>query len=376
MTNPVLISFASKDRKIAMTICTALEHRGFNCWISSRNVPPGQNYQEAITRAIRAAKVMVLVFTANANNSEEIKKELALASRAKLIVIPLRVEDIAPNDAFNYEFATRQWIDMFEDWESSIDLLIEQIKPIAGATAQLRSETEVPERTPDGAALTPPIPHEDIHHTEAKIASPQTPQETESVCNTPLSVPAVEALPNPNPADIEDLPRPAPSQKKFYLFGEIELAPEVMRWTLGVTLLVICTSIAIPIFADGSRWPDDLSPESEFHAGVGALIDEKDYGKAFRWFSKAAEKQYAPATAALASMYNEGEGRPRNYNEAFRFWLKAATQGDPQSQSIVGYAFADGQYGQTKNSAAAHYWLGKAAGSGDKDAAEWLRVNR
>ena len=77
----VFISYSSKDQKVARTICTALGHRGVTCWISFRDVQPGQNFQEQIVKAIRASKIMVLVFTSNANNSNQIKKELALASQ-------------------------------------------------------------------------------------------------------------------------------------------------------------------------------------------------------------------------------------------------------------------------------------------------------
>jgi TIR domain len=126
----IFITYSSKDQKVARTICTALESRGLACWISSRNVKPGQNYQEQIVRAIRGARVMALVFTANANNSNEIKKELALASQNNLVVIPVRIEDVAPNEAFAYEFATRQWIDLFEDWEKSMAELVELIAAI------------------------------------------------------------------------------------------------------------------------------------------------------------------------------------------------------------------------------------------------------
>jgi hypothetical protein len=123
----IFITYSSKDQKVARTICTALENRGLACWISFRNVKPGENYQEQIVKAIRTAKIMVLVFTANANNSNEIKKELALASQHNLIVIPVRIEDVTPSEAFAYEFATRQWIDLFGDWEDSITRLVEMI---------------------------------------------------------------------------------------------------------------------------------------------------------------------------------------------------------------------------------------------------------
>jgi hypothetical protein len=55
MTAQVFLSYSSKDQKVAQTICAALENRGLNCWISSRDVGPGQNFQEAIVKAIRAA---------------------------------------------------------------------------------------------------------------------------------------------------------------------------------------------------------------------------------------------------------------------------------------------------------------------------------
>jgi len=130
MQSPIFISHSSKDKKVAQTICTALENRGLSCWIYSRDISPGQNFQEQIVKAIRAARIMVLVFTANANASDEIKKELALASQNRVLVIPVRVEDVIPKEALAYEFATRQWIDLFEDWESAISRLVD-LTPIA-----------------------------------------------------------------------------------------------------------------------------------------------------------------------------------------------------------------------------------------------------
>jgi len=54
--------------QLAKTICGALEKRGLPCWLASRDVSPGEDLQAAI-----AARVMVLVFSQNANNSDEIK---------------------------------------------------------------------------------------------------------------------------------------------------------------------------------------------------------------------------------------------------------------------------------------------------------------
>ncbi len=56
---PVFVSYATSDRKQALALCKALERRGTKCWISCRDVEPGENYQEAIVRAIRGAPAMV-----------------------------------------------------------------------------------------------------------------------------------------------------------------------------------------------------------------------------------------------------------------------------------------------------------------------------
>ena len=128
MTKKVFISHSSKDHKVATAVCAALESRGHSCWMSSRDIRPGENFQGSIVRAIREAGVMVLVFSSNANNSDEIKKEMALASQSRKMVIPVRAEDVTPSEDFTYELATRQWIDMFIDWEKAIEKLSLQIE--------------------------------------------------------------------------------------------------------------------------------------------------------------------------------------------------------------------------------------------------------
>jgi hypothetical protein len=142
----IFISHSSLDRDVARTLCDALEARGLQCWIANRDVEAGENFQESIVKAIRAAKVMVLVFTKNANNSGEIKKEIALASQHELVVIPVRVDDVVPNDALSYELATRQWIDLFQDWERAIERL----------TARIAAVTTVATTAPAGAPAAAP----------------------------------------------------------------------------------------------------------------------------------------------------------------------------------------------------------------------------
>ncbi|MGZ2412835.1 tetratricopeptide (TPR) repeat protein [Sphingomonas sp. F9_3S_D5_B_2] len=139
-SGPVFISYATADRKRALRVCDAIEQRGTDCWLAFRDVQPGENYQEAIVRAIRGAPALVLVFSKSANDSDEIKKELSLASRYRKPVLAVRMEAVEPSDAFAYELATRQWIDAFEGWERALDALIGRIGQASGAADAGASE--------------------------------------------------------------------------------------------------------------------------------------------------------------------------------------------------------------------------------------------
>ena len=127
-TAPVFVSYATADRRQALSVCKALERRGTSCWISCRDVPPGENYQEAIVRALRASHAVVLIFSNAANLSGEIKKELSLASRYQKPVIALRIENVEPTDAFAYELSTRQWIDAFAGRDKALDALVRRLR--------------------------------------------------------------------------------------------------------------------------------------------------------------------------------------------------------------------------------------------------------
>ncbi len=67
MPYDVFISHSSKDRLTANAVCNRLESAGIRCWIAPRDIIPGEGWSEAIMRGIDAFKVMVLVFSENAN---------------------------------------------------------------------------------------------------------------------------------------------------------------------------------------------------------------------------------------------------------------------------------------------------------------------
>jgi TIR domain len=146
----IFICYSSKDEAKARTILDYIEANGFKCWISSRDVRPGRNYQESIVEAIQSARILMFLFSEFSNTTGEVKKELSLASSFDIPVIPLRLTPTTPNAALQYELSTRQWIDAFPRLEAALDRAIAAIHEtlLTGGTAHEPSATKVKPRKP------------------------------------------------------------------------------------------------------------------------------------------------------------------------------------------------------------------------------------
>jgi hypothetical protein len=154
----IFICHSSRDEAVARGIVQFLEARDIKCWISLRDVPPGQNYQETIVHALERAHGIVFLFSEFSAQSREIMKELSLAGGLAVPVFPIRLAPITPSGALRYELATRQWIDVFTDPEAALDRLEQSIRdmlqrsaPPGGAAAQ--PDEAVSEQAAAAAAL-------------------------------------------------------------------------------------------------------------------------------------------------------------------------------------------------------------------------------
>lgn len=113
MAQDVFISHSVKDKKVAESICQALEKEGISCWIAPRNIIPGRKWGGSIIDAINGSKVMVLVFSKNANESQQILREVERSVNKGVPVIPFRIDEIDPNKDLEYYIMTEHWLDAF-----------------------------------------------------------------------------------------------------------------------------------------------------------------------------------------------------------------------------------------------------------------------
>ena len=83
MAFDAFISYSSKDKTAADAACAVLEGAGIRCWIAPRDIPAGAPWSAAIIEGIEDSRVLVLVFSANANASDQVLREVERAVAKK-----------------------------------------------------------------------------------------------------------------------------------------------------------------------------------------------------------------------------------------------------------------------------------------------------
>ena len=111
LAHQVFISYSSKDKIVGDAACAFLERRGIGCWIAPRDIVPGMDWGEAIVDGITGAQVFVLVFSTNANESPQVRREIERAVHHGLAVIPFRIEDVLPVKSLEYFMSVAHWLD-------------------------------------------------------------------------------------------------------------------------------------------------------------------------------------------------------------------------------------------------------------------------
>ena len=151
MAYEVFISHSSKDKLVADATCASLESHGIRCWIAPRDIRPGDEWGSAIGNAIRTTRVMVLIFSRHANESPQIRREVDRAVNAGATIIPVRIEDVLPQNTLDYCLGALHWLDAFPPpLELHLDRLavvIHEILSLPGP-GQTGPEEEVVQKKP------------------------------------------------------------------------------------------------------------------------------------------------------------------------------------------------------------------------------------
>jgi TIR domain len=128
------------------TPCVAiLEENRVRCWIAPRDVLPAEDYGEAIVRSMSASRLVVFVFSANANASPHVKRELEGAVSHGIPILPFRIEDAMPSDSLQYYLGGIHWLDaLTPPLEAHLQHLAETVRILLDRNEQAPSGNRAP----------------------------------------------------------------------------------------------------------------------------------------------------------------------------------------------------------------------------------------
>jgi TIR domain len=210
MAHDVFICHSAKDKATADAVCAVIESNGVRCWIAPRDVTAGMEWSECIIDAIEECRVMVLVFTTNANESPQIRREVERAVNRGVAILPLRIEDILPGRALEYFIGNVHWLDaLTPPLETHLQNLAGTVKILLG-------------RLPAHGAPIPhsePIPQAGVPPVNSEWTEPNRPVATEPLfAERPLITERREEIPPwtlPAPAATPIREQAAPAREQY-----------------------------------------------------------------------------------------------------------------------------------------------------------------
>ena len=130
--NKVFISYAREDVKIAQKICQDLKAEGIEPWLDIEQTLPGQDWTDAISRAIQESSFFLLLYSSNsASKKGYVQKEAKIAIKLfselppdEIFIIPIRLDNIELPE----KFENLQWVDLFTSYKHGLNEILRVLK--------------------------------------------------------------------------------------------------------------------------------------------------------------------------------------------------------------------------------------------------------
>jgi len=105
------ISHSASDESTATWWCQTLEREGLACWVAPRNISPGADWAAEIIEGLDAAYAILLLLTAPAMHSPQVRREVERAVHKEIPVIALRLDHEPLSKSLEYFLSAQHWID-------------------------------------------------------------------------------------------------------------------------------------------------------------------------------------------------------------------------------------------------------------------------
>jgi TPR repeat protein len=367
MPHQVFVSYSTKDKIAADVVVARLEREALSCWYAPRDIVPGSSWATSIVNAIAGCKVMVVVFSQNANKSDHISREVERAVGHGVPVVPLRIEDVMPQGDLEYFLSSSHWMDAITPpVERHLDELSHKLKSLlepGEAAVQARgpaTQARIARRWPRyaawglGAAACIII----VALCFALRRTPRGPQPNVGVLSSPTQPAAGNAV-SGDPVVARE-------------YAEFKEAASI-TWDNSFFV-----DRAPKRYADWLQLAERGDAVAEFFVGVsqeqgvGTRLDKK---AGCDWLQKAAAQGNVDAMCALGECFYSGDGVATDPAQGYRWLTDAADAGHvPAMALLAGHwdKFRPTTGPADVNEILNNRWLRKACDAGNADAQYFL----
>lgn len=143
MKYDVFISYSSKDQKIVEALSAYFKQHNIRCFVAYRDIPKGVVWAKAIIDALEESHMMVVVFSDNFNKSDQVDREIELASEDKKPILTFKISNTAFSGAKKYYLKNLNWIDAFPNPREQFGVLVRNVGELLGMNLS-KIDNEVP----------------------------------------------------------------------------------------------------------------------------------------------------------------------------------------------------------------------------------------
>ena len=158
MSAEVFISYASEDRGRILDLVERLRGAGVSVWIDQMGIEGATMWSQEIVEAIDSCKVLILAISQRSTESENVVKELALASERRKKILPVCLDSSGIPKTMEYQLAGIQRVEYVEGEEEQGLLAMIRSLGKLGVTVSIEASEE--------ASKAPGfVSHGPSHHT-------------------------------------------------------------------------------------------------------------------------------------------------------------------------------------------------------------------
>lgn len=141
MSYDVMLSYSSKDGEFAENIYTHLITNGVNTFYAPRSIKVGETWPAKIGKAMEECSLAVLIFSKNANNSEQVEREfITLKDHLKKRILVINKDNTPPQGTFLYYLPSLHQI-FYKSDEETLPIVFSNIKEFLSQNAADNLET-------------------------------------------------------------------------------------------------------------------------------------------------------------------------------------------------------------------------------------------